>query len=239
MYNIGICDDEKDTCTQIANMVYEYGRKENVEIGVSIWNTGEALYQDLADRKPVDLLFLDIDLVSTSGIQIGRRIRNELENPDISIAYISSKSSYALELFKIHPIDFLIKPVSAQDIWDTINEALRLYNRGNTVFDYRANGYSCRIPHKCIIYFYSENKKINMVTKDSTVQFTGKIKDIIEILPESFIQIHQSYIINMNYICECSYETVKMSGGVELNISQPYRKMVRKSIMDYAWGQDD
>lgn len=239
MYNIGICDDEKDTCAQIANMVYEYGRKENVEIVVSVWNTGEALYQDLTDKKPIDLLFLDIELVSTSGIQIGKRIRNELENPDISIAYISSKSSYALELFKIHPIDFLIKPVSAQDIWDTIDEALRLYNRGNTVFEYKANGYSCRIPHKYIIYFYSENKKINMVTKDSTVQFTGKIKDIIAILPECFIQIHQSYIINMNYISECSYETVKMSGGVELNISQPYRKMVRKSIMDYAWGQDD
>ena len=239
MYNIGICDDEKDTCAQIADMVYEYGRKENVEIMVSVWNTGEALYQDLADKKPIDLLFPDIELVSTSGIQIGKRIRNELENPDISIAYISSKSSYALELFKIHPIDFLIKPVSAQDIWDTIDEALRLYHRGNTVFEYKANGYSCRLPHKYIIYFYSENKKINMVTKDSTVQFTGKIKDIIVILPECFIQIHQSYIINMNYISECSYETVKMSGGVELNISQPYRKMVRKSIMDYAWGQDD
>lgn len=239
MYNIGICDDEKDTCAQIADMVYEYGRKENVEIMVSVWNTGEALYQDLADKKPIDLLFLDIELVSTSGIQIGKRIRNKLENPDISIAYISSKSSYALELFKIHPIDFLIKPVSAQDIWDTIDEALRLYHRGNTVFEYKANGYSCRLPHKYIIYFYSENKKINMVTKDSTVQFTGKIKDIIVILPECFIQIHQSYIINMNYISECSYETVKMSGGVELNISQPYRKMVRKSIMDYAWGQDD
>ena len=239
MYNIGICDDEKDTCAQIADMVYEYGRKENVEIMVSVWNTGEALYQDLADKKPIDLLFLDIELVSTSGIQIGKRIRNELETPDISIAYISSKSSYALELFKIHPIDFLIKPVSAQDIWDTIDEALRLYHRGNTVFEYKANGYSCRLPHKYIIYFYSENKKINMVTKDSTVQFTGKIKDIIVILPECFIQIHQSYIINMNYISECSYETVKMSGGVELNISQPYRKMVRKSIMDYAWGQDD
>lgn len=239
MYNIGICDDEKDTCAQIADMVYEYGRKENVEIMVSVWNTGEALYQDLVDKKPIDLLFLDIELVSTSGIQIGKRIRNELENPDISIAYISSKSSYALELFKIHPIDFLIKPVSAQDIWDTIDEALRLYHRGNTVFEYKANGYSCRLPHKYIIYFYSENKKINMVTKDSTVQFTGKIKDIIVILPECFIQIHQSYIINMNYISECSYETVKMSGGVELNISQPYRKMVRKSIMDYAWGQDD
>ena len=182
------------------------------------------------------MLFLDIELVSTSGIQIGKRIRNELENPDISIAYISSKSSYALELFKIHPIDFLIKPVSAQDIWDTIDEALRLYHRGNTVFEYKANGYSCRLPHKYIIYFYSENKKINMVTKDSTVQFTGKIKDIIVILPECFIQIHQSYIINLDHMLSCTYDSVTMSGEVVLNISQPYRKEVRRQIAEFNWG---
>ena len=57
-------------------------------------------------------------------------------------------------------------------------------------------------------------------------------------MPENIKQIHQSYIINMDHMNECSYETVKMSGGAELNISQPYRKQVRKHIMDYAWGQD-
>lgn len=238
MYNIGICDDERETCARIGEMVCEYGRRNRIDIEVSVWYTGEELYQDLTRRKPIDLLFLDIELVSTDGIQIGRLIRNELENPDISIAYISSKSSYALELFKIHPIDFLIKPVSAQDIYDTIDEALRLYNRNNTVFEYRANGYHCKIPYKEILYFCSENKKINMVTVSSTIQFTGKIKDLVETVPPNFIQIHQSYIINMNYVSECSYETVRMNGGVELNISQPYRKMVRKQIMDYAWGQD-
>lgn len=175
MYNIGICDDERDTCEQIADMIYEYDRRNKVGIEVSVWNTGEGLYQDMMKNKPIDLLFLDIELVSTNGIQIGKLIRHELENQDIGIVYISSKSSYALELFKIHPIDFLIKPIKAQDIGDTIDEALRLYNRNNTVFEYRANGYNCKIPYKDIIYFYSENKKINMVTPDSTIQFTGKI----------------------------------------------------------------
>lgn len=238
MYNIGICDDERDTCEQIADMIYEYDRRNKVGIEVSVWNTGEGLYQDMMKNKPIDLLFLDIELVSTNGIQIGKLIRHEMENQDIGIVYISSKSSYALELFKIHPIDFLIKPIKAQDIGDTIDEALRLYNRNNTVFEYRANGYNCKIPYKDIIYFYSENKKINMVTPDSTIQFTGKIKDLTGLMPNNFIQIHQSYIINMNHMNECSYELVKMSGGVELNISQPYRKQVRKHIMDYAWGRD-
>ena len=156
MYNIGICDDERDTCVQITNMIQEYSKKNKVEIEVSVWNTGEALYEDLTKKIHIDLLFLDIELVSTNGIQIGKLIRNELENPDISIAYISSKSSYALELFKIHPIDFLIKPVSAQDIEDTIEEAMRLHNRNNKLFEYKANGYNCRIPYKEIVYFYSD-----------------------------------------------------------------------------------
>lgn len=238
MYNIGICDDERDTCAQIADMVYEYDKRNKVGIEVSIWNTGEALYRDLMKNKSVDLLFLDIELVSTDGIQIGKLIRHELENQDIGIVYISAKSSYALELFKIHPLDFLIKPVKMQDISDTIDEALRLYNRYNTVFEYRTNGYNCKIPYKDIIYFYSENKKINMVTAAQTIQFTGKIKDLAGIMPGNFIQIHQSYIINMNHMSECSYELVKMNGGASLNISQPYRKQVRKHIMDYAWGQD-
>ena len=121
---------------------------------------------------------------------------------------------------------------------ETIDEALRLYNRNNTVFEYRANGYSCKIPYRDIHYFYSENKKINMVTAESVTQFTGKIKDLAGVLPGNFIQIHQSFIINMNHMSECSYELVRMSGGAQLNISQPYRKQVRKQIMDYAWGQD-
>lgn len=238
MYNIGICDDEKDTCTQIADMIYEYDKRNKVGIEVMIWNTGEALYQALAGKQPVDLLFLDIELVSTDGIQIGRLIRQELENLDLSIAYISSKSSYALELFKIHPIDFLIKPITKQDISDTIQEALRLYNRGNTMFAYRADGRHCRLPYREILYFYSDNKKINMVTSDTTIQFTGKLRDLVDVIPDNFIQIHQSYIINLNHMNECSYELVRMRGGVELNISQPYRKQVRKQIMEYSWGRD-
>lgn len=237
MYNIGICDDEKDTCELLADMINEYDRRNRIGMEVLIWTTGEALYHDLKKNQSVDLLFLDIELVSTDGIQIGRAIRHELENQDIHIAYISSKTSYALELFKIHPLDFLIKPISAQDLYDTLDEALRLYNRNNTVFAYKADGYNCKLPYRDIVYFYSDNKKINMVTADSTIQFTGKIKDLVGLLPGNFIQIHQSYVINMDHLNECSYELVRMNGGVRLNISQPYRKQVRKQIMDYAWGQ--
>lgn len=239
MYYIGICDDGRDICAQMTDMVRSYAAKNQVDIEVLVWYSGESLYDDLVRKVPIDLLFLDIELVSMDGIRLGRLIRNELEDPDISIVYISSKSSYAMELFKIHPLDFLIKPISARDIEETIDEALRFYKKKNRIFEYRANGYDCRIPYRKIVYFYSENKKINMVALDNVIQFTGRIKELAGRLPENFIQIHQSYIINMDHMDECSYETVRMRKDTLLNISQPYRKTVRKHIMDYAWGRED
>ena len=77
------------------------------------------------------------------------------------------------------------------------------------------------------------------LTLDEKISFTGRIKDLMVQLPHNFIQIHQSFIINMSHMNECSYENVKMRGNIILNISQPYRKLVRKHIMDCAWGRND
>ena len=52
-------------------------------------------------------------------------------------------------------------------------------------------------------------------------------------LPGHFVMIHQSYIVNQDFISEYSYETVKMTDGEELNISKPYRKEVRSKIKQY------
>ena len=59
---------------------------------------------------------LDIELISTNGIKVGKFIRDELENLEIAIVYISSKSSYAMNLFRVQPIDFLVKPIEKERI---------------------------------------------------------------------------------------------------------------------------
>ena len=67
------------------------------------------------------------------------------------------------------------------------------------------------------------------------VEFNGKLKEIAKKIPGNFIQIHQSYLINFDYIEECSYESVKMKNGDTIPISQPYRKSVRKQLAERVW----
>ena len=111
VFHIGICDDEKVTCAELENMLYEYGKTAGIKVDVNVWFTGESLCTYLKSENTLDLLFLDIELISTDGIKVGGFIREELENIETMIVYISSKSSYAMSLFRIQPLDFLIKPL--------------------------------------------------------------------------------------------------------------------------------
>ncbi len=75
-----------------------------------MWVHGEALC-DFLERSSntLDALFLDINLDTTDGIQVGNFIREKLDNYETKIVYISADSSYAMELFRQQPIAFFAK----------------------------------------------------------------------------------------------------------------------------------
>ena len=64
-------------------------------------------------------------------------------------------------------------------------------------------------------------------------EFYGKLKNVMEELPDDFMMIHQSYIVNQLYVSEYAYDCVKMSDGTVLSISKPYRKEIRGKIKQY------
>ena len=85
----------------------------------------------------------------------------------------------------------------------------------------------------------SMDKKIRLMTKNGEEDFYGKLKNILGKLPADFVMIHQSYIINQQYVSEYSYESVKMSDGTILSISKPYRKTIRSKIKQYRRAEID
>lgn len=237
VFHIGICDDEKGTCAELENMIYEYGEKQRIKVDISVWYTGESLCKFLKKENTLDILFLDIELISTDGIKVGNYIREELENIETSIIYISSKSTYAMSLFKTQPFDFLIKPITFKIVEGVMERCLKVYIKKNQIFECysKAQGRFYKVSFKDIIYFYSQNKKINIVLKNNEIQFNGKLKDVANIVPHNFILIHQSYLVNLDFVVECSYELMKMQNGALLNISLPYRKAVREQIVQNEW----
>lgn len=238
MYKIGICDDDKILCSVLEEQIYELSKQTEIKVDVEVWYSGESIQNDLEKGIELDLLFLDIELVQKNGIAVGNFIRNEMENMQTHIVYISSKESYAMQLFKVQPLDFLIKPISAENIREVLIRSVKQKSSADTYFEYQKGNSIFRVPVRNIAYFMSMDKKIIMVKKDgkgkfSLEEFYGKLKKIAETLPADFLMIHQSYVINQAYVSEYSYEMVKMVNGENLNISKPYRKETRSKIIQH------
>ena len=238
MFCVGICDDEKYTCAHLKDTIYAFGEKRRIEFDVRVWHQGEELYSYLDQDKMLDILLLDIELISTTGIEIGHYIREQMGNRDLMIVFISSQKQYAMSLFRIQPIDFLIKPIEESKVEEVLEHCIREYEKRNQSFDYRIKGEYYRIKYRDIRYFHSNNKMITVVKKNEEVMFRGKLRDLVDQVPSNFILIHQSYLINSNYVMAFNYEAVTIEGieGQEiLGISAAYRKAVREQIVRNKW----
>lgn len=233
MYKIAICDDEVSTCSELESMLAEYAASTSIQIETEIWYTGEGLCRFMKDGYRCDFLLLDIELVKLSGLDVGYFIRNELHDQKTFIIYVSSKQNYAMSLFKVQPLDFLIKPVRTAELAEVLGRGIRILDRGKTFFEFKMGGSYYKLPFEDILYFSSMLKKVIIITANRVYEFYGKLRDILPGLADCFLQIHQSYLVNQNHVIEFTYDSVKMSNGDILSVSKVNRTQVRKRIQSY------
>lgn len=231
MYTIGICDDGENVCIDIEKMLLQYAKEQNIRVDTNVWYSGEGLRDYLEAGNHLDILFLDIELFKMTGIEVGNYIRKQLDDMGMQIVYISGKSSYAQQLFKTQPLDFLVKPITQVQINETMETAVRIIKRKEERFEFQQGKEYYYVPMGDIVYFGSEGRKIKVVTMKSTFEFYGRLKEIAKRLPEEFIVIHQSYIVNREYVFRYTYEMVELVDGTILTISLANRKLVRDRLL--------
>ena len=66
------------------------------------------------------MFFLDIEIEFMNGVQVGRFIREKLQDDNTLIVYMSSYTKYAMELFEVRPMDFLIKPLNEKKDYKSV-----------------------------------------------------------------------------------------------------------------------
>lgn len=231
MYHIGICDDGENICTSIEEMLLGYGKEKNIRLDTSVWYTGEGLKNYLEAGSRLDILFLDIELFRMTGIEVGDYIRNQLDDMGMQIVYISGKPSYAQQLFKTQPLDFLVKPILPEQICAVMDMAIRVIKKKQERFSFQQGKEYYYVPMGDIAYLGSQGRKVKVVTGKETFEFYGRLKEAAKQLSEDFIAIHQSYIVNRAYVFRYTYEMVELLDGTVLTISPAKRKQVRARIL--------
>lgn len=225
MVSIAVCDDDIRICELIEKTL------ETKNVDIDVFYTGEELVQKLLSGVKYHIVFLDIELNTINGVEIGLTIRKELQDYVTQIIYISSKENYAMQLFKIRPADFLVKPFSDNEVEDAFRNCYQVLEDCSIKFK---NGYDVvLIRANEIRYVCSEGRKIRVVTTQTEEQFYGKIEDYRkEFETAEFVRIHKSYFINPLHLSKYTYDFAIMNDGSELNISKRYKVKVRQQLME-------
>jgi DNA-binding LytR/AlgR family response regulator len=86
-----------------------------------------------------------------------------------------------------------------------------------------------KIPYDDIVYIESLSDYIKVITVREQIVSKEKISNLASRLPDIFLRIHRSFIINIERVKNSSYDEV-MVDEVLLTIGRSYRKEVKESL---------
>jgi DNA-binding LytR/AlgR family response regulator len=184
---------------------------------------------------PVDLIFLDIQMPSISGIDFFKSIDKE-----VMVIFTTAFSEYAVEGFNLNAVDFLLKPFTLERFQQAVAKAYEFYNYTNSTektkqpyIFIRADYSLVKIKLTDIIYLEGLNDYVKFhLENQKPVVARITLKNLSERLSSAdFIRVHRSYIIPVTRISHIRNRMIFIHAEdkmIELPIGRSYEDEVYK-----------
>ncbi len=241
-----IIDDEKNSRELISDII----KFHFPEIALY---TAENAAGGIAQINRIEphIVFLDIDMPDGSGFDV---LRN-LNNYDFKkIIFITGHEEHAVKAIKFSALDYILKPVNANELVNAVKLALNMIKESNEQIKIETllnnlsqlNSKSERlilntsdniyiVDIKDIIRCQSDNNYTIFHTANlEKIVMSKTLKEYENILPEEiFIRIHRSHIININYISRITKKNsgfIRLKDKSEIPISPKKKELLLKMI---------
>lgn len=239
MFRTVIIDDEESA---IDNLSFELRRYPYVVVE-GMGRTGSVGLKVIEEIKP-DLLFLDVELPDMTGMDVLARLRERI-TWNMRVVFYTAHNKYVIDALRSAAFDFLQKPVDSDELQQVMsrlhgqvvsgsvdNAATLLTDRPFMVITPMGDMRFLRASE--IGYFrYLSNRKIwEAALADGTFLPLRRNTTAEQLCAYDmdFIQIHQSYIVNMHYLLMVQDNRCIMyppfNTAEELVISRKYKKMM-------------
>ena len=196
--------------------------------------------------NPIDLLFLDINLPTMSGLKF---LKTLSQAP--LVIFTTAYPEFAVEGFETDAVDYLVKPYSferflkavnkATDFMDMLRERLQMNQQVKTVIELtgpepkgflilRADKRLHKVNLADIYYMEATGDYIKVFTHEKCLVIHETFKAMLEQLPgEFFIRIHKSFIIPVHRIVYLEGNQVKI-GNTMIPIGAMYKDALFKKL---------
>lgn len=207
-----LVDDELPSLENLQQKIIEFC--PDLEI-VAATQKPESAIQLIKQHHP-DLVFLDIEMPRMNGF----KMLEEIPEKDFEVVFTTAYNFYAIDAVRISAFDYLVKPISVNDLQNTVARLLKKTGQPTmqkldilpqNISPSQLQTDKITISTNDGVEFY-EIKSIIRIESSSnyskvffmdgkSILVTKLLKDFEEtLLPYRFFRIHNSHLINLNYI---------------------------------------
>lgn len=236
MLNIAVCDDDTQYCEAIKKMISDYCEKKSVDYQVTTFLSGSDFLLSQDGVKQFQVIYLDINMDGPNGIEVAEKLRQWCK--DIYIVFVTSYIDFTLEGYRVEALRYIMKDYKTlqSGIVESLDAIFQKMHLKSEMKEFCFREGIRKIPLRqiemvesnlhnlCfIIYVHSVEKKYTMA---------AKLNDIQEILPDDFVRIHQSYLVNIRYIKEVSnYQATLWTGKILPVARSKYRNLKERFLI--------
>ena len=202
--NIAICDDELPVLKAIAKITEAAIISNDFDAEVSLVTTNQSLIFNGIKNHEIDVLFLDIDFDNggVNGIEFALELRKL--NKEFKLIFLTGHFEYAMLSFKCKTFDYIMKPIDTNKIIAVLNRLKSELSEAELGLFKVNKDYMLRT--KDILFIERNKSKATVYTKDSTYETCSSLNTLEQELPNSFVRVHRSYIVNTDQIYKISRE---------------------------------
>jgi DNA-binding LytR/AlgR family response regulator len=227
--NALIIDDNKIARTTIRQLA---GKVGDIEIVAECTDAMKAY--ELLQLKPVDLLFLDIEMPGMSGLELTQNLGDKRP----VIIFITAKREYAADAFDLNVADCIIKPLSTTRFMQAIEKAREILECNREEINLKADEFIFirdsnvvrRLKVDGILYAEAMGDYVKLHTPQRFYAVHATLKTVEDRLPSSrFLRIHRSYLVAIDKIDTLDGGAL-IVGGKPLPVADAFRAALNKRL---------
>lgn len=232
---IAVCDDDVMAVGAIRGAVEKVLNEQGLAVEISEYYAVKTLRSAL-QQQSFDLLLLDIDMPGISGIEFGRMLRREKNDTDI--IFVSNCENRVFEAMQILPRGFIRKSHFFADLQGYARVlADRFKAKPEAACIVLDNGADAvTVPVHQVVYVESSLKQQLFHVENALKPYTLRksMKLVCELLlPQGFVRIHASYLVNFRHIAVFRKSTVLLRDGRELPMSRSNAHQAKEQYLDW------
>ena len=233
--NIAICDDDLIYMNKIKEMTEKWGKENNEEVIIYLFNHGDALINSY-QKSHIDIILLDIMMPLLNGMETAREIRKQ--DPTIKIIFITSSPEFALESYDVKASGYLIKPTNEDKLFSLLNDCKQSFKYESPSIIVKTNHGYQKIYYHTIEYIEAQNKKVLFYLNNNTCievldTFVHCSKELLS--NNGFYQCHRSYLVYLPSIDHFTSVEIETKTHKKIPIARTYSKVFKEAYFDYMF----